>query len=583
MGSAALALLPLLLAFTDAAHGPGIIAMVLLAWPLVTALSALRAGKSDRAYRIGVVLQSGILAGFASLTGGLLSPAMPALAIVLGIAFALGGPRSRSAATALTIASILALSLSQWAGLIMPAELAAIVPMPTWAYAMLMAAPSVLHAVLWMLDARRALEQQTNALNDGAERYQRMINNSPDLITVHNRAGNLVFASHAATRLLGAQPCQIRDAGLFNRVHVADRPTYLRLIDAALTGQEPESADLRLRIGDLDGDTAPAYGWFELRCRAIPGSQDIAAVFRETGSRKAHEEERDAAIVECERANAMKTRFLASVSHELRTPLNAIIGFSEVLNQEVVGDLDEAKQKEYAGHILESGHHLLGVVNHILDMSKIEAGRFDVFPEPFALEEALQTTVAMVAGKAEENRVKIELAIEPHLPDLNADRQAVTQICLNLLSNAVKFTREELGEDARRVWLSAVRRGKNIRLSVRDNGIGIAPEDVTHVGEPFFQAHANYNRQFEGTGLGLSVVNGLAELHGGCIEVDSTLGQGTTVTVVLPIAGPQEVGETDDENLVTVLDTNRRPPASNTHNAVRADLEAVDELIRHTG
>jgi cell cycle sensor histidine kinase DivJ len=221
------------------------------------------------------------------------------------------------------------------------------------------------------------------------------------------------------------------------------------------------------------------------------------------------------------------------VSHELRTPLNAIIGFSELLASDICGTLPDPRQREYVALIHESGSHLLTVVNDILDMSKIEAGKLELVVEPFAVEDMVKATQRMVAQLAAERGLTLAAEIAPGLPDLAADPRACRQILINLLSNAIKFT-----ERGGRVHITAMREGGFIAIGVADTGIGIAEADVARLGEPFVQARGGYDRRHAGTGLGLSVVKGLTALHGGAMRIESRLGVGTTVTVRLPIDGP---------------------------------------------
>jgi cell cycle sensor histidine kinase DivJ len=222
------------------------------------------------------------------------------------------------------------------------------------------------------------------------------------------------------------------------------------------------------------------------------------------------------------------------VSHELRTPLNAIIGFSDMLGNETLV-LDPARKDEYARLINESGRHLLSVVNGILDMSKMESGNFEITPEPFAPAQAVASCCDLLALKAQEAGVALKTRIAPGLPEVMADRRAFNQILINLVSNAVKFT-----PAGGRVTVAASREGEMLAVSVQDTGVGIAEDDMPRLGEAFFQARASYDRRHDGTGLGLSIVKGLVRLHGGDMDIASRLGEGTRVTVRLPIEGEGE-------------------------------------------
>jgi cell cycle sensor histidine kinase DivJ len=288
------------------------------------------------------------------------------------------------------------------------------------------------------------------------------------------------------------------------------------------------TAEVRLR---RDGGAGFDFIWVEMRCRSF-GAGDgrhVVAVSRDVTGRKAQELAMEAARADAEKANAAKSRFLATMSHELRTPLNAVIGFSEMLMNETVMGIDAERRREYAGLIHDSGQHLLSVVNGVLDMSKIETGNFPIVAEPFSMAGMVESCRAMVLLKAEAGGIRLELALDATLPDIIADKRACRQICLNLMSNAIKFT-----PPGGKVTVGVRAEAGGIALSVSDTGVGIAREDLPRLGEAFFQASSAYDRVFEGTGLGLSVVKGLAALHGGRMEVDSIVGQGTTVTVRLP-------------------------------------------------
>jgi cell cycle sensor histidine kinase DivJ len=227
------------------------------------------------------------------------------------------------------------------------------------------------------------------------------------------------------------------------------------------------------------------------------------------------------------------------MSHELRTPLNAVIGFSEILNRELFGTLGEQRYRDYARLIHESGEHLLNVVNDILDMSKIEAGKFKIVKEPFDIASLINSCSEVMRHAAEKKQIALITEVSPNLPELHADKRACKQMLLNVISNAIKFT------DAGGWVRISARVGKDIvELVVSDNGIGIAEYDLPKLGNPFVQADNSYDRSYDGAGLGLSVVKGLARLHGGRLEIASRLGQGTTATIVLPLEGPQaESGE----------------------------------------
>ncbi|EGF91283.1 non-motile and phage-resistance protein [Asticcacaulis biprosthecium C19] len=235
------------------------------------------------------------------------------------------------------------------------------------------------------------------------------------------------------------------------------------------------------------------------------------------------------AKIRAEAANHAKSEFLANMSHELRTPLNAINGFSEIMATEMFGPLGHARYKEYAGDILGSGQHLLSLINDILDMSKIEAGKMTLRIEPVSLDEVIEDTLRLVRQRAEKAGLKIRVHM-PQLPEIEADFRALKQILLNLLTNAIKFTPQH-----GTVTISAAMTDNNVHIAVADTGIGIAAKDMERLARPFEQIENQFSKTKEGTGLGLALTKSLIEMHSGRLEIDSTEGQGTTVNVILPI------------------------------------------------
>jgi signal transduction histidine kinase len=229
-------------------------------------------------------------------------------------------------------------------------------------------------------------------------------------------------------------------------------------------------------------------------------------------------------------ANKHKSEFLANMSHELRTPLNAIIGFSEALLEKLFGEMN-AKQEEYLNDIHSSGRHLLSLINDILDLSKIEAGRMELGVSEFHLPTALANAITLVRERAQTHGIALVLRVDPKLSEIRADERKFKQILLNLLSNAVKFT-----PDGGRVEVDARRNGASVEVSVKDNGVGIAKEDQEAVFEEFRQVGSVYTTKHEGTGLGLALTRRFVELHGGKISMESAPGNGSTFTFTLPLA-----------------------------------------------
>ncbi len=237
--------------------------------------------------------------------------------------------------------------------------------------------------------------------------------------------------------------------------------------------------------------------------------------------------------VRAEAANKSKSEFLANMSHELRTPLNAVNGFSEIMIAEMYGPMGDPRYKEYAQDIHNSGQHLLALINDILDMSKIEAGKMNLKFEPMSLEDVTEDAVRLVRNRAES--AGLELAVDfPFLPEIEADYRAVKQVLLNLLSNAIKFTPKG-GRVTVRAEVRNDGLGERVRVSVQDTGIGISKEDLARLAQPFEQVESQHSKTTQGTGLGLALTKALIELHEGALEMDSAPGEGTTVSFSLPI------------------------------------------------
>ncbi|MCW5731151.1 MAG: PAS-domain containing protein [Alphaproteobacteria bacterium] len=303
-----------------------------------------------------------------------------------------------------------------------------------------------------------------------------------------------------------------------------------------------------MKIVKGDGRFKPSVSWERVRpngtvleCHRNPMPDGgFVTVYRDISEIKRAEAALKSAKEQAEQADRAKSVFLANMSHELRTPLNAIIGFSEILRDQLFGPLGSERYREYAGDIHASGAHLLALINDVLDMSKIEAGRVELHQEELDLQDLVETCINMVRPRAEEEGVAIELRTGGLRPVLLADERSMKQILLNLLSNAVKFTPKG--------GLVAVSYGiepAGFWIQVRDSGIGIAPEALGRVLQPFTQAEASISRRYGGTGLGLAISKALTELHGGTLAIHSKVGEGTTVKVMLPIGRVAPERETE--------------------------------------
>jgi len=559
---AALACFPVYIAFRGV---PSALEVGVFAWlvaPILIAYFLSRTGRYESAHVLSSLSLTGLVTVVAWCTGGIGSFAAIWL-VVVPLEAALSASRR-----VVALASTFALGA---AGLLLVSSTFDLIP-PAFTVADqhgALAALGVISAALYAMGLALGAESlaRTSVWLRYAEedRYRLLARNMTDVITRHGRNGAVLFVSPAAESLFGTRASELTGPGLFDRVHVADRPAYLTaLADAAALGHD-RSIEFRIRRGD-DGAHAAQFVWVEMRCRPlvriaeVPDSNtgEVVAVLRDVSERKTQEQALESARAESERANAAKSRFLATMSHELRTPLNAIIGFSEMLTDERLSlTFDGPKRREYAKLINDSGRHLLSVVNGILDMSKMETGNFEIAPEPFAPAPAIVRCCDLLALKARDADIEIKTAVPADLPDVVADRRALNQILINLISNAIKFTPR-----GGRVTVDAMRDGSKLAVSVEDTGVGIGEDDLPRLGEAFFQSRASYDRRHDGSGLGLSIVKGLVRLHGGDMDIRSRLGKGTRVTVRLPINGEGARPAADPIKLVP--DRASEPAAENT-------------------
>ncbi len=527
----ALAAFPVYLAMRGAPSALEVAAFAWLIAPILLSWFLSRTGRYEGAHILSALALAGLVMMVAVTTGGIESFAAVWL-IVVPLEAALSASRR-----VVVFASALALSCA--ASLIALGHFH-LLPMaePNAALRGILMGAGVASATLYAaglaVSAESLARTSVSLLYLEEDRYRLLARNMSDVISRHNRSGAVEFISPAAEAMLGTPGARLTGHGLFDRVHVADRPAYLTALSDAARGSEQRSVEFRLRRDAVRGQNPSAdFIWVEMRCRPleqVSPEADVVAVMRDVTDRKIQEQALEMARTAAEQADASKTRFLATMSHELRTPLNAIIGFSEMIVHEEAMMLDAARRREYAQLINDSGQHLLSVVNGILDMSKMETGNFEISPEPFAPRAALLHCCNLLALKARDNGVDLITRAAEDLPMMNGDPRAFKQIALNLITNAIKFT-----ERGGSVTVSAAVEGSRLMLSVTDTGVGIAAEDLARIGDPFFQAGKTYQRKHEGTGLGLSIVKGLVGLHNGEMNVQSRVGEGTTVAVTLPL------------------------------------------------
>jgi two-component system cell cycle sensor histidine kinase PleC len=388
-------------------------------------------------------------------------------------------------------------------------------------------------------------------------RLRDAINSVSDAFVLWDRRGRLLMWNSTFGKTFSIDP-RFLQAG-------TSRELIDQVMDIAIRRKQPATGDGREGVIEAELNNGRWIQISESRTAeggAVLTGADITAVkLQEENSR--HNEEQLQALVEklehsrqqqvvlarkyeieklrAEQANHAKSEFLANMSHELRTPLNAINGFSEIMASEMFGPLGHERYKEYAGDILNSGQHLLSLINDILDMSKIEAGKLNLRLEPVAIDEVVEDTLRLIRQRAEKAGLKIRVHLPPRLPDITADFRALKQVLLNLLTNAVKFTPQ-----GGTITVSAVATDDFVHVSVTDTGIGIAEKDLERLARPFEQIENQFSKTREGTGLGLALTKSLIEMHHGRFEIDSAPGEGTTTRVILPIHPPVQDKDADE-------------------------------------
>ena len=507
-------------------------AMVVIVLPAPLGLLAFTSIPLPKLESIALATFATLIGYLSILTGGLASPIIVWLVLVPAEA-ALAGEKPAVVRAGFGAATALAIVALIEAFGILPASR---LPAPGWEIFATSVLAAIVQAALIAAAAQDRQRAADKAAAEGAAMYRFLADNAMDLITRHSADGRIRFASPAAQSLLGRSPESMTGLAPSSLVYADDlKAIQAVFIEASYFGR---AASAEVRMKRQDG----SFVWVEIRCRPAQPlngeAADIVAVTRDITERKAHEHALVDARDLAEEANRAKSRFLANMSHELRTPLNAIIGFSEVMTHEMFGPVGSAKYLEYTRLIHESGAHLLELINGILDMSKIEAGKFELAEEIFPLDDVVQSAIKFVKLQADRGGVLLTGNVAPSVRSVFADKRAVKQILINLLTNGVKFTPRG-GE----VRIDASLGSNGVTIVVSDSGVGIAPADLARLGKPFEQVEGEHVRAKEGTGLGLALVKALTAMHGGEATIESAVGVGTTVRVRLPHGAVDERGE----------------------------------------
>ncbi|MGH6933445.1 MAG: PAS domain-containing protein [Dongiaceae bacterium] len=381
--------------------------------------------------------------------------------------------------------------------------------------------------------AETALVDALGSLRESEGRLSSLIANIPGVIyrDAYDDAWTEMFINEGIAELTGYPATDFVTGGPRTYASIIlpeDRDDVAQLVRHAVEQRQPFTVEYRIR--HRNGSSR----WVWERGQAVYDSDGrvmhLDGCIFDITDRKQFEVELRKTKEAAEAANEAKSQFLAHMSHELRTPLNAIIGFSEVMESEIFGQLGSKQYREYAADIHRSGTHLLGVINDILDLSKIEAGRQELHEEDCDIDDMVADAMRLITDRATTSGISLERYLQPNLPSLRADSRMVKQILLNLLSNAVKFT-----PAGGRIKLSAsMTASGSICFAVSDTGIGIPPDQIRRVMEPFVQVEGTFSRRYAGTGLGLPLSKAFAERHGAILDISSSLGAGTSITVTFP-------------------------------------------------
>jgi PAS domain S-box-containing protein len=377
-------------------------------------------------------------------------------------------------------------------------------------------------------ELRRRDRAERTAL-ENERRYRSLAENSFDMIVRFDpRTQKRVYVSPACRRLYGYEPEEAQALSADQIIH----PDDLAGVGEALARLKQDAAEppIRYRGRRKDG----TYVWVEASLTRSynpdTGADEVVSIVRDVGERIRYEAALRQAKEEADSANRSKSQFLATMSHELRTPLNAIIGFTEIMQSEVMGPIGNEQYKSYIADIHVSGAHLLQLINDILDLTKAEVGMLELNEEIIDIEDVIRSVVRISRASLEKAELTVKIDLRSGLPLLRADERKVRQVLFNLIGNAVKFTPAGGTIDIH----GSFDREAGMRVTVADTGIGIAPENIERVLEPFVQIDNLLSRNHPGTGLGLPAVKAIMEVHGGALELRSVVGAGTEASVTFP-------------------------------------------------
>ena len=399
-------------------------------------------------------------------------------------------------------------------------------------------------------DARRRRREAEEAVAQGRERFRLIVENSSDFVSIVDADGTVRYQSPTIERVLGHGASAVTGSAFIDLVHPEDRAEVRQVFEEVMA-----STGSTLRVEFRARDSQGLWHPMESICHNRVDDPDVLGIILSTRdiSERNAAEEAQRALLRAELVSRTKSAFLANMSHELRTPLNAIIGFSELMEQGLAGPLSE-RQREYVGSVVQSGRHLLSLVNDILDLSKIEPGRMDLDREWIPLETVVEAVAGSTMALALKRDLLLLTSVSADLPDVFVDPLRLKQVLYNLLSNAIKFT-----PPRGCVELKADQKDGAIEITVKDTGVGIRSEDLPRLFREFEQLEMDGERP-EGTGLGLALTKRLVEMHGGTIGIASEYGKGTTVTLTLPVVRrinasemPRASASTDAEDIQVLI------------------------------